>query len=875
MHASVHWRTPSLTVNDGRGLPIRQIGYLRSVAGEPAIALITRQGYDVTGRNVTQQDPRLTVPNLVMVHGLGGQVLKVDSVDAGWRLNLPGLAGEPLERWDERCSHWRTTFDTRLRVVTVEENGQADVDIFTYADATADSGQNRRGQLLAQKDASGTLHMDSYGLLGQPLRETRTFVDGEAFTSQRIFSPLGAVLEQTDAGGHQQQSRYGLTGHLKQVRLRLSGNTDWQPVIFDIRLNAAGQITEQHAGNEVISQWTYDPANGRLRSQSSRKGSDPVLQSFEYSHDRVGNITRIEDHTFQTVHYANQVIDGHRDFTYDSLYRLTRATGYDDSPLSDIPGLPQPTDPKKRLNYTQTYQYDNAGNLLELRHVRADASYTRQMRMDANSNRGVRWQPTDPEPDFDQLFDRHGNLLAVQPGQPLKWNARDELQSVTRIHREDGRADAEHYHYSAGARVFKRHETFAGTTGHFHQVRYLPGLEIRTKDNGEELHVISAGSARCLHWVKNPPSGVQRIQLRYSLFDHLGSCVMELDEHAKTISHEGYYPFGATAWLAAKSAIEVSYKFARYSGKEMDTSGLYYYGERYYAPWLQRWINPDPSGSIDGLNLYCMTGNDPINFIDRQGTTRTAAQTVTLTISPDPSTPPESVSNPRDNPPPLPPPEPSKPWKLRARDTARNAANSRVGLALLPTGGSSPATGAMVAAMVASVGQVVVHSTLFNPGWSPPGSWDPATGGGLPPAEVTQDANRMFNQINVAATLAATLAGAVLGPIVGGYVDDLRDTQNIRAKNAKAEKMIDRIDGLIAEHRVMDQVSRKAQNALRDQVLEVEELTGITWDSMNQLEKIGRLRPLESAVDVSTQTVAVDRQVRLRVPMKARKLAKR
>ncbi|MFJ2493842.1 hypothetical protein ACIOV9_20165 [Pseudomonas iridis] len=56
---------------------------------------------------------------------------------------------------------------------------------------------------------------------------------------------------------------------------------------------------------------------------------------------------------------------------------------------------------------------------------------------------------------------------------------------------------------------------------------------------------------------------------------------MELDERAKTISHEGHYPFGATAWLAAKSAIEVSYKFARYSGKEMDISGLYYYGERY------------------------------------------------------------------------------------------------------------------------------------------------------------------------------------------------------------------------------------------------------------------------------------------------------
>ncbi|EGH49324.1 insecticidal toxin protein, partial [Pseudomonas syringae pv. pisi str. 1704B] len=51
-----------------------------------------------------------------------------------------------------------------------------------------------------------------------------------------------------------------------------------------------------------------------------------------------------------------------------------------------------------------------------------------------------------------------------------------------------------------------------------------------------------------------------------------------------------------TAWWAARSAVEAKYKTVRYSGKERDTSGLYYYGLRYYAPWLQRWINPDPAG---------------------------------------------------------------------------------------------------------------------------------------------------------------------------------------------------------------------------------------------------------------------------------------
>lgn len=94
---------------------------------------------------------------------------------------------------------------------------------------------------------------------------------------------------------------------------------------------------------------------------------------------------------------------------------------------------------------------------------------------------------------------------------------------------------------------------------------------------------------------------------------------MELDQQGDLISQEGYYPFGATAWMAARHAVEVRYKFIRYSGKEMDVSGLYYYGERYYAPWLQRWLSADPNGAVDGLNLYAMVGNNPLLYVDRTG----------------------------------------------------------------------------------------------------------------------------------------------------------------------------------------------------------------------------------------------------------------
>ncbi|WLG89276.1 RHS repeat-associated core domain-containing protein [Pseudomonas cucumis] len=622
MTASVHRRTPALRVSDSRGLPIRQIAYLRTIAGETTTALMTRQQHDAAGRLVAQWGPRLSKPNLTTVYELAGEPLKVDSVDAGWRLNLPGLAGETRRRWDARGNHWRTTYDDQLRVVTVEENAQPDVETFTYADAVADAHHNLRGQLLEQVDPSGTLRLESYGLLGQPLRETRTFHDAQAFASRRTYSPLGAVLDQVDAGEHRQQSRYDLAGQLQQVQLQINGQHDWQPVLQKVQYNAAGKIIEQQAGNDVISRWSYDPADARLLRQRAQKDQQPALQDFEYVYDPVGNITRILDHVFTPSHFANQRVDGHREFSYDSLYRLHSASGYDDGPPSDTPGLPQPTDPNDRRNYTQTYEYDHSDNLIKLRHVREGATHTRQMFIDSASNRGVRWTEGDPDPQFDTLFDRHGNLQALQPGQGLRWNARDQLASVTLVRRDDGPNDEEQYRYSQGARVYKRHETHTATTSHFHEVRYLPGLEIRTRDNGEVLHVIILGGLRCLHWLAGKPPGIDADQLRYKLDDQLGSSLMELDQQARLISHEGYYPFGATAWMVARSALEVSYKTVRYSGKEMDVSGLYYYGARYYAPWLQRWVSADPAGDVDGLNLYGFVGNNPINFIDSGGTTK-------------------------------------------------------------------------------------------------------------------------------------------------------------------------------------------------------------------------------------------------------------
>jgi insecticidal toxin complex protein TccC len=880
MTTTVHWRTPNLTVIDSRGLPIRQIGYLRKVAAGPVETLITRQHYDAAGRLLEQSDPRLfgLVPNQTTVYSLSGEPLKIESVDAGWRLSLPGLAGEALQRWDQRDGHWRTTYDLMLRPLAIEENGKPNVETFTYADASADPAFNLRGQLIKQLDRSGTLSFDSYSLLGQPLRETRTLLEGKPYRSSRIYGPLGTVLSHTDAGDHQQQSFYDVAGQLKQVELRIKDGLSWDSVLKDAQYNAATQIIEQRAGNDVLSTWTYDPADGRLSSQRAQKNAEPALQDLEYFYDRVGNITRLEDHTFKLIYFANQLVDGHRDFTYDSLYRLTSASGYDDAPPSDVPGRPSPGDPNNRLNYQQDYEYDHGGNLIRLRHVRAGASHTREMCIDPASNRGVRWKEGDPVPDFSELFDLHGNLQALQPGKALQWNALDQLESVTLVKRTNGSNDEEFYRYSQGVRVYKRHETHARSLTHFQEVIYLPGLEIRTRDSGEELHVITLpgghGSVRCLHWVTGKPAKIAADQLRYSLDDHLGSCALELDQQAQVISQEGYYPFGATAWFARGSEVDVDYKTIRYSGKEMDDSGLYYYGLRYYAPWLQRWINPDPLGAVDGLNLYRMVGNNPINFVDDTGGIKTQApqppQQTTISMGSASSSRTSSIAgstmslsgpvlvdNPRENPPGTLPPEP-EPEGSRLKRAALWVVNSKVGLALSPVATSSPANAMVVTTVLTAAVQFSMSATLFNPNWSPPGSWNSTGDGSIPHKDVTQNTQSIFNMTTIGITAFFAVAGTILGPVVGGYVDELRGTKAKAEKKAKAGEMITTINRLTAEQSMLDNVTQKAQDSLHEQVLEVESLTGITWNTMEMLEKIQKLRPgIDSASGASSRRSSV------------------
>ena len=672
MSDSIHRNTPSLVAVDPRGLIVRNVNYHRSSAEVEPQVRIHRQVFGSTGLMIEQWDPRLlqlsrsqpdTAPNQRTVYSLGGQALRTHSVDAGWRLTLMGEAGHLLEEWDGRGAHQAHHYDQYLRPIAVFEQAASDeqalcVERLAYAvSSDEEAARNRCGRVVRHDDGGGSLFHERYGLHAEVAQQTRRFrqadaaldwpqpaaqrevrLEPERFQTSIGFNALGERLHHTDAKGNRFDYAYGIDGQPASIVVTPKGGVRTQ-VLGQRDYNAAGQVLSERAGNGVVRAMQYREFDGRLLQMTAHLPAQPdaALQDLRYDYDGVGNIVRIDDLAQPTQWSSNTRISSASLYEYDSLSQLTKATGRETAGNTGGPALPAnvtfgSTDDSVWRRYTQRFYYDAAGNLLKLQHVPSSgAGFTRQMSVAAGSNHFVPQADGKTAPGLGQGFDRNGNLQALAGDHKMSWDVRNQLVRLTQVRREGGNDDEERYAYdAAGQRILKRRVSQARGVVHTAQVRYLPGLEIRHDSaTGEQLNVLNfdAGTTtvRILLWDRHPSGGRQEAQIRYGLSDHLGSSSLELGEQAQLLSQESYYPYGGTAWWAAKSSAEASYRFIRYSGKERDASGLSYYGFRYYAPWLCRWISPDPTGDADGLNLYAMVGGNPVTQVDVQGLAATPA----------------------------------------------------------------------------------------------------------------------------------------------------------------------------------------------------------------------------------------------------------
>ncbi|MBP1990486.1 SpvB/TcaC N-terminal domain-containing protein [Paenibacillus eucommiae] len=505
-------------------------------------------------------------------------------------------------------------------------------------------------------------------------------LEQKSFTTANSFDAMNRPVELIAPDGSRIRPFYNEANLLDRVEASLRGAAAVTTFITGIDYDAKGQRARLDYGTDdgagISTFYTYNPDTFQLtnlrtvRHAAGFTGTDSPgqVQNLHYSYDPAGNITRIRDDSQQTVFFRNRRVEPSTGYTYDAINRLIEASGREHlgqnagQPGQSSPPPPdhldsfrsrqeQPGDGHAMGLYTEQYVYDAAGNILAVQHRGSDPvlpgwtrSYTyneaSQLEPGKMNNRlsatgvGPGIGATAEPYRYDGKAGLHGSITAMPHLQLMLWDYRDQLLASSQQAAGNGAVpETTWYVYDAkGQRVRKvtERQAAAGQQPTRKSERiYLAGFELYREYAGdgttvklerETLHIMDDSERIAVvetRTIGNDGSPGQLI--RYQLGNHLGSASLELGRDAQILSYEEYYPYGSTSYQGAGRAAEAPKRY-RYSGKERDEeSGLYYYGARYYVPWLGRWLSCDPGGLMDGPNLYVFVRNNPIVHIDPNG----------------------------------------------------------------------------------------------------------------------------------------------------------------------------------------------------------------------------------------------------------------
>ena len=201
-------------------------------------------------------------------------------------------------------------------------------------------------------------------------------------------------------------------------------------------------------------------------------------------------------------------------------------------------------------------------------------------------------------------YDRNGNFITKEePGQTtnLTYDSQNRLISFN----TPGLAETYQYD-SEGRRTSVRNTS---TTTYLYD-----GMSVILERN--------AAGATTASYVRNPlaPGGIGGIissttaTQNYYHYDGLGTVTVLSNASGASTQTYSYDAFGN---ILAQTGTATNNR--NFLSKETDSTGLVYFGARYYDPRIGRFISKDPSGMSDGPNVYLYCSNDPINAVDLWG----------------------------------------------------------------------------------------------------------------------------------------------------------------------------------------------------------------------------------------------------------------
>ncbi len=435
----------------------------------------------------------------------------------------------------------------------------------------------------------------------------------------------GRLITSTDSGGLTVRYEYDAVGNRtkmtmpdgKVILYKYDSNNRLIQLIsdagtFNFTYDSLGRRTKLTMPNGTYTTYSYD-SNSRLTNLTHKTLTGAVINSFTYTHDKVGN--RLTKTTSEkTISYQ-----------YDSIYRLIEA-------LSSAPGYSTNTSGKGKGIQTaiqqqkEFYVYDAVGNRLTSDHNR---TYTYNAGNQLVTENGITYS-----------YDKSGNLISKTDSTGTTLYSYDYENRLTKVIKtENGVTTIAEFKYDPfGRRIEKKVSGNDGTKTY----NYI-------YDNEDILFEYDANGYignRYIHGlgIDEPLAVEQKGNVYYYHADGLGSIVALTDSRGKVVQSYTYDSFGGMKQSGDK--VKQPYTFtAREWDKE---TGLYYYRARYYDATIGRFTSFDPllhlisrskqsgvcgknsNSSIPRtfsllmenpkfLNPQVYVANDPVNSVDPSG----------------------------------------------------------------------------------------------------------------------------------------------------------------------------------------------------------------------------------------------------------------
>jgi RHS repeat-associated protein len=506
------------------------------------------------------------------------------------------LRGNKIASSDPDLGNWSYSYNT-LGLLVRQTDAKSQITTFTYdklnrliqrveSDMTSmwtfDTAPNGIGKLASSSitagPGSGFARNLSYDALGRPV-QVATTIDGAVYTMGATYDANSRLATVSYPSGFVAKYGYNNLGFANQLSDNTSNLAYWTLGAMD----AEGHITQQTAGNGLITARGFDPKTGRLLSLDT--GASNAVQNFTYAYDQLGNPLSRSD--------ANTNLS--ETFTYDALNRLTSATvNLSPTPLS------------------KSFAYDPIGNMLSKSDVGA-YTYPAAGQHLPHAVMGVSGGIISAT----FTYDLNGNQTSGM-GRSLSFTSYNKPASITQGARTISFLDdTEHQRF--------KQITPEGTT------LYIAGFGVLAEVSNPGaaaaiwIDYLAAGSAKVGMRVFQVAS--ETLQTRYFHTDHLGSISVITDENGVVVERLSYDAWGKRRYPDGTDDTTgsiTSQTTRGFTGEEqLSTADLVHLNGRIYDPILARFTSADPTVTDpvnpQGWNRYSYVGNDPLAYTDPNG----------------------------------------------------------------------------------------------------------------------------------------------------------------------------------------------------------------------------------------------------------------